>query len=127
MQSDRTENRIAVMPFGAYEGVLLSEIRTSYFPWALANLKLSPGLRQALGDELRRRGGTPPPAPPPRPAPTCTRCGPDAGVSYSWLRDSLGRLHIRARCAGCDAGLGCVSQTEPFLSLAGPAPERITP
>jgi hypothetical protein len=115
------------MPWGSFKGVPLSEIRTSYFPWALENLKLTPRLRQALEDELRRRGVEPPPSPPPPPLPTCTRCGPSAEVRYTWLRDSLDRPHIRARCGRCGNSLGNVQQVEPFLTLAGSVPERTTP
>jgi hypothetical protein len=90
---------------------------TDYLIWYLSTIKVSSGVRQAIADELHRRGVEVPDAPPPR-QPSCSRCGPDASVNYQWFLDALDREHIKARCGGCDAWLGFVPKTEPFLTLA---------
>jgi hypothetical protein len=85
------------LPFGKYRNQPLVEVPTDYLDWFLRSCKLSGGLRNAVTDELRRRGNEPPP-PPAIEIPSC-RCGAET-VFIRWQIDSLGRRHARAEC-GC--------------------------
>jgi hypothetical protein len=105
------------LPFGRYRGVALGDVPTSYLAWALANLKLSSGLRAALADELTSRGVTPPPAPPPRPLPSCPGCPLGTALAH-WQEDRLGRRRIKVSCWRCGRGLGFLPEVEPYIGQA---------
>jgi hypothetical protein len=123
MQTTETETTatkpIAIMPFGTYEGLPLSDIRTSFIEWCLrGNCKLSGPLRRSMEEELIRRGVQPPARPSPRPAPVCRHCGPAATNRYVWYQDRLLRMHVLAMCQGCGRGLGFVPSDPPYTAEA---------
>jgi hypothetical protein len=104
------------LPFGKHRGVALARVPTGYLRWVITEVRLSSGLRQAVEAALRSRGvevaGPSAWAPP-----HCRRCG-DAGATYQWLEDRLGRPHVRASCAGCGSYLALAPCREPFTTLA---------
>jgi uncharacterized protein (DUF3820 family) len=112
------------LPFGKYKHRPLTEVPDGYLLWALAECKLSSGLRAALAGELESRGLAPPAAPPPRPVPGCPRC-PGAGFRCEWFQDSISRWHIKLSCACCGRSLGFAPRVPPYLSLAGPPPATV--
>jgi hypothetical protein len=105
------------LPFGRYRGVALGNVPSEYLRWALANLKLSSGLRAALAAELTSRGVTPPPPPPPRPLPACPRCPAGTALAH-WQDDTLGRRRIKVSCWRCGRGLGFLPEVEPYIGQA---------
>src|SRR5688500_1934284 len=53
MDSRPTDGKgVVALPFGKYRDVPLGQVPLSYLQWAAGNLKLSSGLRAAVGDEL---------------------------------------------------------------------------
>jgi hypothetical protein len=89
--------------FVKHKGKPLRVVPTGYLAWALANVKLSGGLRAAVRAELRRRPDCPRNLPP-EPGPEdirCHRCGAgNPKLSWHQLRD--GRRTIRADCCRCN-------------------------
>jgi hypothetical protein len=108
---------IPSLPFGQHRGVPLPNVPTPYLLWLLREVKLSPGLRGNVADELARRGVEAPQPPPYRP-PTCQKCGPRSGLLASWMQDAAGKKRIRGECGQCRAYLGFLPQQEPYLSQA---------
>jgi hypothetical protein len=106
-----------VFPFGKHKGRTLSEIDSGYLSWAMANVKLSSGIRQAVAGELARRGERVPCPPPPPPEPLCPRCG-SADRDYRWGEDRLGRRMIRRTCRCCGTWLGFAPKIEPYTTEA---------
>jgi hypothetical protein len=109
------------LPFGRHQNKPLAEVPGDYLAWALSAVKLSSGLRQALADELRSRGLTPPPQPPPRPVLPCRDCGAGAPVSFAWAEDKLGRRFIRASCARCKRTVDHPPTVPPYSDMADAA------
>jgi hypothetical protein len=106
-----------MLPFGRYRGVPLGAVPSEYLRWALANVKLSSGLRRDMAGELTGRGVTPPPPPPPRPLPSCPRCPLGTALAH-WQEDRLGRRRIKASCFLCGRGLGFLPEVEPYIGQA---------
>jgi hypothetical protein len=105
-----------VLYFGRHKGQPLSAIPADYLAWCLRTVKLSGGIRQAIADELTRRGVVVPQTPP-RPAPTCRTC-PGATVLARWMEARDGSRRIRGECAQCHRSCGFLPQVEPYRSEA---------
>lgn len=113
---------VVLMPFGKHKGRPLGEVPTGYLRWALAEAKLSAGLRGAVRAELSRRGiGLPPePGPAPRPRSRCRRCGGYAVVA-TWHEQRGGRKAIRASCSACGGFRGFLPLTPENVAEADAA------
>src|SRR5262245_54334689 len=106
------------LPFGKYKGAPLSAVPSGYLLWLLREVKLSSGLRSAVGAALAKRGVDVPPAPALlEPELPCLRCGGEE-MAYSWSTDRTGRRQLRRTCSGCSAWCGFAPQREPFTSIA---------
>lgn len=109
--------KVMVMPFGKWKDRPLCEVDAGYLRWALATVKLSSGLRAALGAELARRGIAPPQVPAPPPPPECPACGPGP-LSYAWTEFRDGRRQVRRSCRRCSRLMGFAPQVPPYTTLA---------
>jgi hypothetical protein len=131
----RTAQLIAghlALQFGRHRGVPLAEVPLAYLEWVLREVKSAtriPGtLRIAITDEVRRRGGAPPPVPAdaavndPWTRP-CRECGA-VNFRYEWLEARDGTRRIRAWCNECGRHGKFPPHREPFISLANLASER---
>lgn len=108
---------VTSIPFGRHKDKPLAEVPSSYLAWALANVKLSTGLRAALSGELDRRGVAAPPPPPPPPPPTCHQCG-GVDILYHWMQLVTGARRIKRLCRRCCRSLGFAPEVEPYIGLA---------
>ena len=109
-----------LMPFGKHAGKPLSAVPTGYLSWALANCRLSSGIRSAIGAELRGRG-EPAPVTDTAALPTCPTCPNGGDIAYSWDRDSIGRPVIRRRCRTCGRKLSLAVEMGEAMALANAA------
>jgi hypothetical protein len=102
--------------FGRHKGQPLPDVPSDYLSWVLREVKLSSGLRNAVADELARRGVEPPPAPP-VPTPTCWHCK-GRQFRHRWHIDAIGRRRVRRECLHCRRWAGFAPNVEPFTTEA---------
>jgi hypothetical protein len=111
---------LATLPFGRHQGQPLTEVPSDYLRWVLAEVgTLSHRLRQAVSEELGRRGGDPPPPPAleVRPLRRCRQC-PQAQPRITWETDRAGRNRLRADCPACGRWCDYPPCVSPFLEMA---------
>jgi antitoxin component of MazEF toxin-antitoxin module len=117
-----TPPAVPVLYFGKYKGQSLRDVPRDYLAWALANVKLSYGLRVAVRAELLARGVDParlPPEPEARP-PRCRHCGCTDARRY-WHELSGGGRAVRADCRRCRRLVGFLPQSPGNVAAADAA------
>jgi uncharacterized protein (DUF3820 family) len=111
------------LPFGKHKGRPLAEVPADYLQWFARTCRLSTGLRNAVADELARRGLESPPEPGPAPYPACRDCG-RAGVVARWQEDARGDRRIRGECPRCGRYLCWLPVIPPWVGQADAAASK---